>query len=65
MKNRLEELTHLDAIGVMAQFHYELRQNPRSSLRELKDATAVLGQAEEYQLCLTQDHFDFEESYGP
>ena len=50
MTHPLHGFTHLDAIGILAQAHLELRQDSRSSLRELSEASQVLRKAEEFQL---------------
>ena len=63
MTHPLHGFTHLDAIGILAQAHLELRQDSRSSLRELSEASQVLRKAEEFQFSLTQNHFDFTGCY--
>lgn len=60
MTQPLSGLTHLDAIGIMAAAHRDLREDPRSSSREIAEAKKVLLKAEAFQLSLTQTNFDFQ-----
>lgn len=59
MTHPLSDLTHLDAIGVMAEAHQQLQSDPNSTLRELAEARRVLRKAEAFQFSLTPDNFDF------
>jgi hypothetical protein len=55
----LEQLTHLDAIGVMATARHELREDKTATKAELAEATRLLRKASAFQLSLTQPGFDF------
>lgn len=56
----LEQFTHLDAIGVMAQARHELREDSTATRQELAEATRLLKKASAYQLSLTHSGFDFD-----
>jgi hypothetical protein len=55
----LEDLTHLDAIGIMANAYARLAKDPASTKGELREAMRVLSKAEDYQLSLTDDDYSF------
>lgn len=55
----LEQLTHLDAIGIMAKARHELRDDKTATTAELAEATRLLKKASAFQLSLTQPGFDF------
>lgn len=57
--NGLEQFTHLDAIGVMAQARHELREDSTATRQELAEATRLLKKASAFQLSLTHSGFDF------
>ena len=59
MTEGLEDLTHLDAIGIMADAYARLAQDPTTKKGELREAMQVLSKAEEYQLSLTDDNYPF------
>jgi len=59
MTEGLEDLTHLDAIGIMATAYARLAKDPTTTKRELREAMRVLHKAEAYQLSLTDDDFTF------
>ena len=63
MSNSLGDLTHLDAIGIMADARHLLLANPRSTSREIAEATRVLKKAEQYQLSLTTNSYDYSSWY--
>lgn len=59
MTHPLSDFTHLDAIGVLAEAHIELKQDPTSTLREIAEARKTLLKAEAFQFSLTPKHFNF------
>jgi hypothetical protein len=59
MTEGLEDLTHLDAIGIMANAYARLAQDPTTKKGELREAMRVLSKAEDYQLSLTDDDYSF------
>jgi hypothetical protein len=59
MTEGLEDLTHLDAIGIMANAYARLAQDPTTKKGELREAMRVLSKATAYQFSLTDDNFTF------
>jgi hypothetical protein len=59
MTDGLEDLTHLDAIGIMANAYARLAKDPASTKGELREAMRVLSKATAYQFSLTDDNFTF------
>jgi hypothetical protein len=59
MTEGLEDLTHLDAIGIMANAYARLAKDPASTKGELREAMRVLSKATAYQFSLTDDNFTF------
>lgn len=59
MAEELSDLTHLDAIGIMANAYARLAKDPTTPKGELREAMRVLHKAEAYQLSLTDDNFTF------
>ena len=56
----LEQLTHLDAIGIMARARLELREDKTATRQDLAEATRLLKKASAFQLSLTHPGFDFD-----
>ena len=59
MTEGLEDLTHLDAIGIMANAYARLAQDPTTKKGELREAMRVLSKATAYQFSLTDDDYPF------
>jgi hypothetical protein len=59
MTEGLQDLTHLDAIGIMANAYARLVKDPTSTKEELREAMRVLSKATAYQLSLTDDKYTF------
>jgi hypothetical protein len=59
MTEGLENLTHLDAIGIMANAYARLTNDPTSTKGELREAMRVLAKATAYQFSLTDDSYTF------
>jgi len=55
----LQDLTHLDAIGIMANAYARLVKDPTSTKGELREAMRVLSKATAYQFSLTDDNHTF------
>ena len=49
MTEGLENLTHLDAIGIMVNAYARLTKDPTSTKGELREAMRVLSKATAYQ----------------
>lgn len=56
----LEQLTHLDAIGIMATARHRLREDKTATRQDLAEATRLLKKASAFQLSLTNPGFDFD-----